>query len=545
MPSKQYKILAVDDEKFNLLLLQSCLKGTEYSVETCSDALQALTVFKRGDYDVVLLDIVMEGIDGFEARDLIRVRNPKIPIIFLTSLLDDINSTMINRITADKHSYYLNKSFNRATLIAKIEEAVRGYRDETEADQLFRQIDADLALAGEVQRIMMPGWCVSAAGMVYAYLYEPAFRVSGDLFEFFELPDDRALFVVGDIAGHGVQAALYMTALQSFLKATVNELAPGELPEGILNRLNDFFFDELNGANYMTCLVALFDFRNNVAEFHNAGHPQMLRCSPGTGEVRSCDPGGSSGSIPIGWKRGYCYSETENVSFRFEDDEIFLLYTDGVLELAGAAAPDQVSGETEFFKLAGALAQGGNNAVTMPFRVRNAFRQLGHTKATDDILLLAVRKFVPSGRQFAKVISPRIAEVGNLVEECGALIAEYYDNTYFITQLELLLSEFLNNVILYGFAEKKPEKNGIAVKVELLEKHAVVEVSDRGRQWSNPQQEPMSPGDELEHLNSTRATSGRGLAIIRSIATSIVRHHFSGINQTIFTIPYPAESETI
>lgn len=117
----RYKILAVDDEKFNLLLLESCLQSESCDLVTCNDALKAFSEFKKADFDVILLDILMDGIDGFEVRQLIRSRNKKIPIIFLTSLLDDINSTLVNRITADQYSYYLNKSFNKKTLIEKIE----------------------------------------------------------------------------------------------------------------------------------------------------------------------------------------------------------------------------------------------------------------------------------------------------------------------------------------------------------------------------------------------------------------------------------------
>lgn len=155
----RYKILAVDDEKFNLLLLESCLQSESCDLVTCNDVLKAFSEFKKADFDVILLDILMDGIDGFEVRQLIRSRNKKIPIIFLTSLLDDINSTLVNRITADQYSYYLNKSFNKKTLIEKIEQAVQTYRESAAANGFLQKIESDLALAGEVQRLVLPNWC--------------------------------------------------------------------------------------------------------------------------------------------------------------------------------------------------------------------------------------------------------------------------------------------------------------------------------------------------------------------------------------------------
>ena len=237
----RYKILAVDDEKFNLLLLESCLQSESCDLVTCNDALKAFSEFKKADFDVILLDILMDGIDGFEVRQLIRSRNKKIPIIFLTSLLDDINSTLVNRITADQYSYYLNKSFNKKTLIEKIEQAVQTYRESAAANGFLQKIESDLALAGEVQRLVLPNWCQINDQLISSFLYEPNFKVSGDIFEFYRIADGRHLVVLGDIAGHGVQAALYMMALQAFLKMLLAEIAPEELQvHQVMNRINEF-----------------------------------------------------------------------------------------------------------------------------------------------------------------------------------------------------------------------------------------------------------------------------------------------------------------
>ena len=134
----RYQILAVDDEQFSLVLLRSCLQDENCHLVTCDNALAALEEIKRHEFDVVLLDIMLGAIDGFELRKLIRGLNPKLPIIFLTSLLDDIDSRLINRIADDRYSYYLNKSFKKQQLLAKIEHAVRLYREEQEAVNFYR-----------------------------------------------------------------------------------------------------------------------------------------------------------------------------------------------------------------------------------------------------------------------------------------------------------------------------------------------------------------------------------------------------------------------
>ncbi|MDD3153848.1 MAG: response regulator, partial [Victivallaceae bacterium] len=267
--AEQYKILALDDEKFNLLLLKACLKDEDIELVTCTAAPEALAAFKQADFDLVLLDIVMEGIDGFEARKLIRDLNATIPIIFLTSMVDDMDSSLLKRISEDQHTYYLNKSFDKPTLLAKIHQAIRSYREQSESDNYYRQLDADLTLAGDVQKIMLPNWCMSSGNAEVSYLYLPRVKVSGDIFETIDLGDGLFLVLIGDIAGHGIQSALYMSAVQSFLKVLQSEFDPKTLePNWVLNRINAFFLDDLNGDSYMTCLVAVFDFKRNHLVFH-------------------------------------------------------------------------------------------------------------------------------------------------------------------------------------------------------------------------------------------------------------------------------------
>lgn len=296
-----YQILAVDDEKFTLVLLQSCLKDENCTLVTCDNALDALEEIKKRPFDVILLDIMLGAIDGFELRKLIRDVNPKLPIIFLTSLMDDIDSRLISRIADDRYSYYLNKTFKKQQLKDKIEHAVTFYREEQEAAKFYRHLDFELGLAREVQRVLLPPWCSLNGDLLSTYLHEPCFRVSGDVFDIIALEDGRHLVFLGDIVGHGVQAALYMSAIQSYLKVQHNSSSSQALePHEVLNRLGVFFNNNLRGENHMTCLVAIFDFRRNHLVFQNAGHPGIIRCSRREGRAFEVDAQGRGG-FPIGW----------------------------------------------------------------------------------------------------------------------------------------------------------------------------------------------------------------------------------------------------
>ena len=110
------KVLAVDDVEANLMIIRGCLKGGGFEIVTCTNAVDALQKFKEQYFDILLLDVIMPGIDGFELRKLIRATDPDRPIIFLTSMVEDKNMTMLNQITWDANTsryiyYRLTENF--------------------------------------------------------------------------------------------------------------------------------------------------------------------------------------------------------------------------------------------------------------------------------------------------------------------------------------------------------------------------------------------------------------------------------------------------
>jgi len=541
-----YQILAVDDEKFSLVLLQSCLKDENCTVVTCDNALDALEEIKKRPFDVVLLDIMLGAIDGFELRKLIRDVNPKLPIIFLTSLMDDIDSRLISRIADDRYSYYLNKSFKKQQLKDKIEHAVTIYREEQEAAKFYRHLDLELGLACEVQRVLLPPWCSLNGDLLSSYLYEPCFRVSGDAFDIIGLEDGRHLVFLGDIVGHGVQAALYMSAIQSYLKVQHNSSTSQTLePHEVLNRLSGFFNNNLRGENHMTCLVAIFDFRRNHLVFQNAGHPGLIRCSRRRGRAFEVDTQGRGG-FPIGWFPQKMYLAEDNVECNFDDDDIFILYTDGLTDLQNEAE-ETVDNEV-MLDLLGAFTE-QTNVIPTPFLLCSALEQIGYSFPKDDVCVAEVRKNPECIRSpetavgepasiMLRLISLRTVEVSRCVEQFGRFVQERTGDVELATRVELLLSEFLNNVVEHDEGTHTSVQSGILVVVKIEPPELVLAtVLDRqSRAAEEKLQIPENASEILEHCNRTLTSSGRGLAIIRTIASSIMRKHFKGLNQTEFVI---------
>jgi len=115
-------ILCIDDIKTNLFTLQSVLEDFAddlYDIHIADSALEGLNILRRKKVDLILLDIMMPNIDGFEAAKMIRSnkKTKKIPIIFVTAKTDDETIEMCYKIGGDD---YINKPFNHVELLSRI-----------------------------------------------------------------------------------------------------------------------------------------------------------------------------------------------------------------------------------------------------------------------------------------------------------------------------------------------------------------------------------------------------------------------------------------
>ncbi|MEG1979772.1 MAG: response regulator, partial [Victivallaceae bacterium] len=159
MPDK-IRVLAVDDAVANLAVIRGCLRGKDIELTTKTNALDALQVFKENFYDVLLLDVLMPGISGFELRKLIREIDKERPIIFFTSMIDDSNMTMLKQIAWDPYTFYLSKVTDKEILLKKIMEVTQANRMRRLDQMRSLKLEEELHLAGDLQKLMLPHWCV-------------------------------------------------------------------------------------------------------------------------------------------------------------------------------------------------------------------------------------------------------------------------------------------------------------------------------------------------------------------------------------------------
>jgi len=146
-------------------------------------------------------------------------------------------------------------------------------------------MDAELAIARKVQRRLLPQPHFSAYGLECECASLPAGEIGGDLYDFFEIDEGSMAFLLGDVCGKGIGAALLVANLQATIRGQ-QELARD--PSKLMNRVNRLFFQSTRPEHFATLFFGVYDAGTRVIRYVNCGHPSpvLLRA---TGECELLD----------------------------------------------------------------------------------------------------------------------------------------------------------------------------------------------------------------------------------------------------------------
>jgi serine phosphatase RsbU (regulator of sigma subunit) len=221
----------------------------------------------------------------------------------------------------------LARSFNAmaASLDAR-ERELRNAQERTRAAEIELAVSrAQMEIASEIQRTLLPENPLTLAGVRYAGRCIPAVAVGGDYFGYFPRGQDGADSFISDVSGHGVGAALLMAEARTTFMAE-RLIAPSAAP--ILEKLNDLLFDDLNRATlFMTACCSTFNAQTSELSYANAGHPPALLLRA---DASRCDFLQAGGML-LGITKGVTFEETKTV---LREGDIVVFYTDGITERA-------------------------------------------------------------------------------------------------------------------------------------------------------------------------------------------------------------------
>ena len=264
------RILIVDDEPLNLDYLQQELEGAEYETLAASSGGQALERIASEPPDLILLDIMMPGMDGFEVLRRLKAdaATRSLPVIII-SAASDVNS-MVRGIQLGAEDY-LPKPFEPTLLRARITSSLEKKRLHDMEQTYLKGLERELDIAREIQEGFLPAELPKVEGWELGAYFRAAREVAGDFYDAFLLPDGQLVFLVGDVCGKGVGAALFMTLFRSLLRAPFTSdlgrrpdgapnISPSERLQQVISFTSNYVADTHAEANmFATVFMGLFD----------------------------------------------------------------------------------------------------------------------------------------------------------------------------------------------------------------------------------------------------------------------------------------------
>ena len=195
------RILIVDDVKTNVDILVEALRD-EYKLSVALDGAAALRSVEKNPPDLVLLDIVMPGLDGYEVCRRLRAHEPtrEVPVMFLSSLEDVKNKAQGFEVGGND---YLTKPFEMLEVKARVRSLLKA---KAYADAVREAMARDLRIAREIQMGILPADLAAATkgtGLDVHAVIEPAREVGGDLYEVLRVSEQSRRRGAGRRVGKG------------------------------------------------------------------------------------------------------------------------------------------------------------------------------------------------------------------------------------------------------------------------------------------------------------------------------------------------------
>jgi phosphoserine phosphatase RsbU/P len=329
------KMLVVDDEPdLESLIRQKFrkqIKESEYQFVFAQNGIEALAKIEdHPDISVILSDINMPEMDGLTLlQKLEGLNNPALKAVIVSAYGDMENiRTAMNRGAFD----FITKPIDFTDLEVTINKTIRQLsiiRRALEEHEQLISVQRDLTIAARIQQSILPQTFPPFPNRKEIEIHAamiPAKDVGGDFYDFFFLDEDRLAFVVGDVSGKGMPAAIFMALSRTLLKATAMKTPnPGDC----LYQVNNLLIPESDSAMFVTIFYGILHTKTGEVEFSNGGHnsPYLLTAD---GTVKPLERVGGPliGKIPN--------LEYRSQTIRLNAGDALYIYTDGVTEAMDA-----------------------------------------------------------------------------------------------------------------------------------------------------------------------------------------------------------------
>lgn len=374
----QGRILIVDDKPTNIMLLERTLRRAGYvSIMSTSDPGEVCALHRQHCYDLILLDLLMPGMDGYAVMDGLREieAGGYLPVLVVTALPDE----MLNALRAGAKDF-VSRPFMLAELLARVHNMLEvrlGGR------LSGRKMERDLVAAGSTQVGMLPKTLHAPPNYALAAFSRPADQTGGDIYDVIPMgtqPSASLALLLADVSGHGIAPALSVVEVRSMLRLGVRMGMPlGE----VVREIDAQLMTDLADDRFVTAFIGQLDPVTHCLRYHAAGQGPLLHYHSRRAEAEwrgACD-------IPLGVAARSSRELTRTMFL--EQRDMIVLLTDGFYE---ATSPDG-----EAFSAARVLALVKAHEAEGPSAVLDALVQAvvqfgGDAAQEDDLTAIVIQR---------------------------------------------------------------------------------------------------------------------------------------------------------
>jgi phosphoserine phosphatase RsbU/P len=381
------KILIVDDEPFNLDTLEQELDDLGYDAIPAANGQDALEVVSNNAPDMVLLDIMMPVMDGFEVLRRLKTEPEwrDIPVVIVSALSDMDSVVRGIQLGADD---YLAKPFNPILLAARLQAGLARKQLRDMEKRYLQMLQRELTIGHQIQADFLPLCLPELDGWELAAYFRAAREVAGDFYDAFELPDKSLVFFLGDVTDKGVGAAMFMALYRTLLRAflsSLNEMPRWQEDQGeclleIVQYVNRYVYENHEDALFTSLVVGVLTPETGQVVYINAGHNPP--CILHEGAVKHLLP--PSGPL-LGAMEGVSYTP---VMMSLQPGDLLFIFSDGL--------EDAVNPNEEIFGIERLLEAACKPAETASDVLRQVMVEIEAFMAGegqyDDFTALAVRR---------------------------------------------------------------------------------------------------------------------------------------------------------
>jgi phosphoserine phosphatase RsbU/P len=314
-------VLIVDDNPTNIDLLVNTLKN-DYRLGITKNGPTALDYAEKHMPDLILLDIVMPGMNGYEVCTRLKAtaKTKDIPVIFITAMSEGGHKTKGFEVGALD---YITKPFHAAEVKARVRTHL----------SLKKAHDQEIYIASKIQKTLLFGQPPqNIRGIQIAHLTAASQKVDGDFYDFYKHSNQCFDIVIGDVMGKGIPAALLGAALKSHFLRVLNEFSLSTHtdkplgPARIVSSVHTHMIDQLvDLETFVTLCYARFDMANYLFSFVDCGHMRTIHFHDDTNRCVLLQ----GINMPLGFPEKEPFRQA---AVHFKPGDLFVFYSDGLTE---------------------------------------------------------------------------------------------------------------------------------------------------------------------------------------------------------------------